>query len=152
MTSSESNFDDVHRAATMVDEEHGYAFALGSDTMELQHLRRDPSRSPSPDTVVEMAPRRRNDTLPHMAYDYAAPRAQAFWDRFRGKTRRKVSWRESGWNILTMSCECLHIFVECRCSRMRCTRPECSPCSNSLCVGCPFYGAVGPDTRASIRL
>ncbi|KAH9849126.1 hypothetical protein C2E23DRAFT_888514 [Lenzites betulinus] len=83
----------------MVDEERGYALQL-PDEMEKDRLYPESSHG---STV------RATDGLPQAhsghskAYEYAADRAHVFWDRLRGKGRRKVGWRESGRNIVLSS-------------------------------------------------
>ncbi|TBU27140.1 hypothetical protein BD309DRAFT_872768 [Dichomitus squalens] len=46
------------------------------------------------------------------AYDYASDRAQEFWDRLRGKGRRKIGWGESLKNIVLSSwLNCLFLAI-----------------------------------------
>lgn len=87
----------------MVDEERGYALQL-PDRMEARHLR---PGTPSHDSTLgghdgaPLPPRHQA----HEAYDYASGRVQEFWDRLRGKGRRRVGVRESLRNIMFSSGE-----------------------------------------------
>ncbi|KAI0641767.1 hypothetical protein C8Q79DRAFT_989290 [Trametes meyenii] len=70
----------------------------------------DEERGPDATLAEKEAP---HAAPPHhaygMAYGYTADRLQLFWDRLRGKGRRKIGWLESGKNVVLSSF--LNIFL-----------------------------------------
>ena len=99
----------------MVDQERGYARIPDiRDDMEMQHLRLgyspDEAHGPHDGSgphpgVGSPAEQSYGYGAYSAAYGYASDRAQEFWDRLRGKGRRKIGWGESLKNILLSSCE-----------------------------------------------
>ena len=93
----------------MSDAERGYASGLGSD-LELQHLR---SRSPtvtnhsSSDQQTSEQPADRRLSNARALYEDALSRKTVFWDRLKGKGKRKVGWLESLRNAIMSSCTSL---------------------------------------------
>ena len=85
----------------MIDEERGYALQL-PDEMETERLHPGSSHGT---TLAESdgIQASHSQSAYSAAYGYATDRVQEFWDRLRGKGRRKVGWGESLKNIATSS-------------------------------------------------
>ncbi|KAI0631672.1 hypothetical protein C8Q77DRAFT_1128220 [Trametes polyzona] len=79
---SSEKADSANASRVMVDEERGHGSTLA------EHNEARPAQTQNAYSA---------------AYGYAADRVQIFWDRLRGKGRRKVGWLESGRNMVTSS-------------------------------------------------
>ena len=96
----------------MSDIERGYARGRVSSDVELRHLR---SNTPDHDShgggiqqhdhEDEHAEHPHHRTA-HELYEEAVTREKVFWNRLKGKGKRKVGWLESGKNALFSSCTC----------------------------------------------
>ena len=113
------------------DEERGYARLIERQA-EREHLRSIGSvysLDPTVHDAVQEPPHPQHPQHPpHVhhnygaaAYGFATDRAQVFWDRLKGKGRRRIGWGESLYNIALASCEfCPSLVVPL--SRVRCKR------------------------------
>ncbi len=121
-SSSASNVEkaDTHSPSrVMTDQERGYARIPNvGDQMATQNshssYRPDPppGRTNGASSHSIPAPHTHH-TLGYEVVDYATSSAQEFWDRLRGKGRRRIGWGESVKNIVLSSCECDSPFAHC---------------------------------------